>query len=510
MRTAKVVRGLCIGLVAGSLILSAGTSYAQDEVQELKEQVTNQQKQIQELRKALDEEGQLLNAVLAKIEAQPAHTSELKPTDGVEVASTVPMAPSHAPEAATALPGAAGDSQAVSASSEVSSHTSQGEAQHILLASSASPSATSSATNPAQSGGSASQAPAPKVELPAALKAFHPIGLFYISYQAGTQYSGVPDETTNFNSFQLKRGYFGADVDITSYLTGRFVSDITVESTGDVKLRAKYMYGKFHWKGNEAISSPYMEFGLAHMPWLDFEEAINGFRMQDTMFLERNGIFNSADVGVMVGSDFGGSMSSDFKSKVNSHYAGRYGSWQVGVYNGGGYHATEQNTNKVFEGRVTIRPVPGGVPGLQFTAFGIVGKGNKATDPPDWRVFNGMVSYESQFFTFTGQGFVGKGNQGGTAINSDGTGAEQRGFSVFAAVHIPTPKAGGKISILGRADEMNTNTDVYNDIKRLYIAGVAWHFYKSNIWLFDFQRTNHSISTIPGENRAQVTLQLGF
>jgi hypothetical protein len=182
----------------------------------------------------------------------------------------------------------------------------------------------------------------------------------------------------------------------------------------------------------------------------------------------------------------------------------------VGVYNGGGYHAKEQNTNKVFEGRVTIRPAPGGVPGLQFTAFGIVGKGNQATDPPDWRVFDGMVSYESQHFTFTGQGFVGKGNQGGTAINSDGTAAEQRGFSVFAAVHIPTPKAGGKITLLGRADEMNSNTAIYNDIKRLYIAGVAWHFYKSNIWLFDYQRTNHSISTIPGENRAQITLQVGF
>ena len=340
------------------------------------------------------------------------------------------------------------------------------------------------------------------------MKRFHPIGLFYISYQNGKQYSGVPGETTGYNSFLMKRGYFGADVDVTSYLTARFVTDITSDSAGDWKPRMKYLYGKFHWKGNNAITSPYMEFGLAHMPWLDFEEAINGFRMQDTMFLERNGIFNSADVGVLFGSDFGGSMSSDYKSKVNSHYAGKYGSWQVGVYNGGGYHATEQNKNKVVEGRVTIRPAPSGVPGLQFTAFGIVGKGNQAIDPPDWRVFDGMVSYESQYFTFTGQGFVGKGNQGGTAVNSDGTAAEQRGFSVFAAVHIPTSR--GKITLLGRADEMNSNTAVYNDIKRLYIAGVAWHFYKSNIWLFDYQRTNHSVSTIPGEGRVQATLQVAF
>ncbi|MGE5326785.1 MAG: hypothetical protein ACM3NO_07080, partial [Deltaproteobacteria bacterium] len=68
--------------------------------------------------------------------------------------------------------GAAGESQAVSAPSEASSHTSQEEAQHVLVASSASPSTTSSGTSPAQSGGSAGQAAPQTLQLPAALKAF--------------------------------------------------------------------------------------------------------------------------------------------------------------------------------------------------------------------------------------------------------------------------------------------------------------------------------------------------
>ncbi len=406
--------------------------------------------------------------------------------------------------------GAAGDSQAVSASSEGPAQTTPGEARLVLVASSASPSATPPASNPAQSGGSAGKPAAPTFQLPAILKSFHPIGLFYISYQNGTKYAGVPGETADYNAFELKRGYFGADVDITSYFTGRFVTDVTSDSAGDFKPRMKYLYGKFHWKGNQVITSPYMEFGLAHMPWLDFEEAINGFRMQDTMFLERNGIFNSADVGVLFGSDIGGSMSSDYKKKVDPHYAGKYGSWQAGIYNGGGYHAKELNTNKVFEGRITVRPAPDAIPGLQFTAFGLVGKGNVAMNPPDWRAFDGMVSYESERFTFTGQGFVGTGNQSGTAVNADGTAADQKGFSLFGAVHFPLPNHRGKLTVLGRADEMNSNTAVYNDIKRLYIAGVAWAFYKSNTWLFDFQRTNHSFSTIPGENRVQATLQVAF
>jgi hypothetical protein len=377
---------------------------------------------------------------------------------------------------------------------------------------------TSIADQPADSKQTATSAaqsqPAKPADLPAYLRAFHPIGTFYLSYQAATQYSGVANNTSDYNSFQLKRGYFGADVDLTPYLTGRFVSDVTMDSTGDVKLRAKYMYAKFHWTGNSIITAPYMELGLSHMPWLDFEEALNGFRMQDTMLLERNNVFNSADVGALVGSDLGGSLGDDYKSKVNKNYAGKYGSWQLGIYNGGGYHAAEANTNKVVEGRLSIRPMPGSLPGLQFTAFGLVGKGNKAASngiqPPDWNAFNGMVSYESQYLTFSGQGYVGTGNQGGSALSSDGTAADQKGYSVFASVHIPTPKIGGRVSFLGRVDEFNTNTNVYSDVRRLYIAGAAWHFYKANTWLFDYQRTNHSVHAMPGENRAQLTLQLVF
>jgi hypothetical protein len=485
-----------------------------DQINTLKQQIALQQKQVEQMQKALDDQKRLLERLLDPAATTQQAAAPQTPNLG-QVASAVPIARADADSGSSMeakAPSSVAPATTASAVEALRQQIDIQQKQIEKLQSSLNQQQLEldKKTGAAGDPQSASKAAPQKFELPAALKGFHPIGLFYISYQNGTAYSGVPGKTTGYNFFQLKRGYFGADVDITSYLTARFVSDITSDSTGDVKLRAKYMYGKFHWKGNEAISSPYMEFGLAHMPWLDFEEAINGFRMQDTMFLERNSIFNSADIGVLVGSDFGGSMGSDYKSKVNSHYAGKYGSWQVGVYNGGGYHATEQNKNKVLEGRVTVRPVPSRVAGLQFTAFGIIGKGNQATNPPDWRVFDGMVSYESQYFTFTGQGFVGRGNQAGTAVNSDGTGAVQRGFSAFAAVHIPTPKIGGKISLLGRADEMNTNTAVYNDIKRLYIAGVAWHFYKSNIWLIDYQRTNHSVSTIPGEDRAQITLQVGF
>jgi len=74
-------------------------------------------------------------------------------------------------------------------------------------------------------------------------------------------------------------------------------------------------------------------------------------------------------------------------------YPGRYGSFSLGIYNGGGYHAKEKNQNKVLEGRLTLRPLPAALPGLQLSYFGLVGKGNQAAEP-HWNAHLGMVSYE--------------------------------------------------------------------------------------------------------------------
>ena len=99
MNTRTIVRGLWISLVAGSLILSAGTSYAGDDVEELKQQVALQKKQIEEMREALEEERQLLKKLLAIVE--PEHSAPAE-TNGVEVASVTPVVPRGAPTADSA------------------------------------------------------------------------------------------------------------------------------------------------------------------------------------------------------------------------------------------------------------------------------------------------------------------------------------------------------------------------------------------------------------------------
>lgn len=328
----------------------------------------------------------------------------------------------------------------------------------------------------------------------------------YLSYQDGR--SGGED----FSRFTLKRGYIDIRQQVTDRFGVRLTPDVTQDGSGDFKLRMKYAYGQFQWRELGFLGQPTVEFGIAHMPWLDFEESIDRYRMQDTMFLERNGIFNSADVGVMFGANLGGELDEDYRSRVNSHFAGRWGSFQVGVYNGGGYHAGEANTDKVLEGRLTVRPLPDVVPGLQVSVLGLGGKGNVADTPaapaPDWSVFDAMVSYESPRFVATGQWYTGEGNQKGTATAADGTARSQDGWSLFGEVRLDPAR---RWAVFGRHDHFDPDTDSStDDLTKRSILGLAWWFHKSNAWVLDYDRVEHDAAGVDPDHRLQLTLQIKY
>ncbi len=328
----------------------------------------------------------------------------------------------------------------------------------------------------------------------------------YLSYQDGE--AGGDD----FSRFTIKRGYIDIRQKISDSFSVRLTPDVTQDSSGDVKVRMKYAYGQFQWHELGFLAKPTVEFGIAHMPWLDFEESINRYRMQDTMFLERNGIFNSADVGVMFGANLGGELDESYRSNVNSHFAGRWGSFQLGVYNGGGYHASEANTNKVIEGRFTLRPLPDIVPGLQVSLLGLDGEGNVSdaagAPAPDWRVVNAMVSYESPRFVATGQIYSGDGNQKGSAVNPDGSARAQDGWSLFSEVRLDEAR---KWAVFGRYDEFDADTDGSGDrVSKRSILGLAWWFHKSNAWVLDYDRVEHEGAGVDADHRLQLTLQIKY
>jgi len=325
-------------------------------------------------------------------------------------------------------------------------------------------------------------------------------GQAYLAYQNGTA-AGV-----GYSRFVVKRAYINAEATLTSFFGARITPDVTQDPvTGQYTYRLKYAYGVFSTPRLGFITRPYVEFGMAHTPWIDFEEKVDAYRMQDTLFFERVGLGYSADLGVMGGGLLGGEMPEDYQKTVSSGYPGRYGSFAIGVYNGGGYAAAEKNTNKAIEGRLTLRPLPETAPGLQLSYFGVVGKGNTAL-APDVTLNAGSLTFESRYANVVATYVQGTGNLAGTAIAADGTPLPYVAWSGFAEA-----KLSPRWSVIARSDNFTADTGTRDTTgARRVLGGVAYHIGKGNDLLVDYEELSFSDAAKPKDTRTQLTLQLKF
>ena len=323
--------------------------------------------------------------------------------------------------------------------------------------------------------------------------------LWYLSYGWGESQAGA------FNGARVERGYLTVKFEPVKWFTPRITIDTHQDDDGNWMARLKYVYGKFRLPVESAwLTNPGVEFGLVHTPWLDFEEHTNLYRMQGTMFMERNKLFNSADLGVTIGGLLGSRLDKDYRDRVNPKYPGKYGSFALGLYNGGGYHASENNQNKVFQSRLSLRPLGMIFPGLQFSYLFIFGKGNTEAEPK-YLVHDLMASYEHEYFVLTAQFATGQGNQKGDMIDADGKALDFRGFSVFGELKLPWILS----SIIGRYDYWDWDlTDESISTKR-FIGGYAFHFLKHNFVLVGFDGVTYSDER-PMTWEAKVTLQVHY
>jgi len=328
----------------------------------------------------------------------------------------------------------------------------------------------------------------------------------YLSYQNGES-SGV-----DYSKFTLKRGYFTLKKEVLPWFSARMTTDIFQVSDsvkvdgksnnddGSWDVRIKYLYGQFNLSGNSFLTKPTFEFGMVPTPWIDFEQKINFYRMQDSMFTDRAGIFSSADAGLTFNALLGGTVGEDYQKTVTKEYPGRFGSVSLGVYNGGGYKAAEKNEDKTLQARVTVRPLPDVVPGLQFSYLGVSGKGNNA-DEYDWSANMGFMSFEHQYLTLTGTYYTGTGNYSGSDEN------DKDGYSLFTEI-----KPMDKVSFIGRYDVFDPNTSADDDGNNRYIVGVAYMLDKphKNMILLDYESTSYELDSKPEDNRIQLTLQVSL
>ncbi len=313
--------------------------------------------------------------------------------------------------------------------------------------------------------------------------------LTFLDYSVGRH-----EDDRDYNRFTITRGYLDVRKRLTSWLGVRVTPDVHQEAKGDFKLRLKYLYAEFRPPDLWLFTGMKAEVGMGHMPWLDCEEHINPYRAQGTMFLERAGIFNSSDLGLSIRGNLGGSLDTARRPWLGRAYAGRYGSWHVGVFNGGGYHASEDNENKVPEWRLSLRPLPGLLPGLQVHYFGLYGKGNEEYEghSPDYRVHLGMVSYQNGWIVMTGQFARTWGNNSGRLV-VPGTDEALRGegYSFFLDTRLPLLER--TLHLFSRYDHFDPDRkDMVtsgHDAYDLVMGGVAWEFYGHCIWLLTYERT---------------------
>jgi len=329
-------------------------------------------------------------------------------------------------------------------------------------------------------------------------------GLFYLTFQMGEE--GGED----FSKFAVTRSYFTTRVKILPNLSARVTMDGHQDSTGDMKVRLKYVYGKFDFGDWGGLKKVGLEAGVVHMVWLDFEEHIDLYRMRDKMFMERSGLFNSADIGLTLAGGFGEDLSDEYQNEVSHYYPAKYGSWAIGVYNGGGYHGSEENEDKSVQGRVTLRPFPDAIPGFQLSGLVIVGEGNKEGEPeetPDLQAFNLMASYQFPNGTLTGQYVTGEGNQKGSWYEPDtpAVATEYDGFSFFGEY-----KFGPHWRIIGGYDDFNrTPGDEDLSFTRVH-GGIGYDFGGRNTLLFDLDRRNWDDSNLETDTRFQTVMQVKF
>jgi hypothetical protein len=374
-------------------------------------------------------------------------------------------------------------------------------------------------------------------ELPEGLKGPRIGTQIFFSYQNANAWSGIKDESSSYSAFAVKRAYLDVNWDVNAWMSARVTPDIygTTLAGGQYVFRLKYAYANFHWKGNEFFNTPFVEAGIIHTPWIDYEEQINRYRCVEPTFLDRNGIYSSADIGVETGSNIGPELSAEFRTDTSNRYAGRWGSWALGFYNGGGYTTGEKNMNKAFGWRLSIRPFGESVPaltGLQLQWSGIQGKGNVAPDgsrtpvipPPELAANYYGLTYQSKYVNAEAMWYKGRGNLAGTAVDpqrEQKPALPMKGYTYFIEGRFPADRRWGTFF---RYDRFDPNTDRHHrygrDIQVYEDVGVAFWMFKANALVLDYAIVQHAKpwtgqpsgqhEGIPDDHRWQLTLQVKF
>jgi hypothetical protein len=332
------------------------------------------------------------------------------------------------------------------------------------------------------------QVPQPATPAPASAPQpdFPIIRIGVLSY---LQYDAELENRSGYNNFDVTRTYLNINAQISKNVRFRFTPDIRRVTDGSLAgslvVRVKYAFAQIDNLGPRS----WIRLGAHQTPWLDFEESVNRYRVQGTMFAEREGLIPG---------------SSDFGASYFAQLPGGFGEFHAGVYNGEGYAQPEVNKYKSVQGRLTVRPMPDGsaiTKAFRVSAF--YNAGWYAGDRPR-RLGIVMGSFEHPHLVATIEGLKATENPGPLPRDIDRT-----GWSLFLE---PRQGAAGLAGIF-RYDAYDPDRDATGVEQSRVIAGGAYWF----VWprarvgaVVTNEQVRYDLASRPDENRLLAQMHVEF
>jgi len=293
-----------------------------------------------------------------------------------------------------------------------------------------------------------------------------------------------------FNAFDLTRGYLNINGQLARYVRFRVTPDVrrVTDSSlaGTLVFRIKYAFVELD---NLTGARSWVRFGAHQTPWLDFEESINRYRVQGTVFSERESLIPGS-------SDFGVGLFTP---------VGKYVDIQAGVYNGEGYAQTDTNKYKSAQGRLTLRPFAGRGIANGFRLSGFYNAGWYAADRPR-RLGIVMGSFEHTYLVATLQYL--KATENPSALTPRDI--DRNGSSSFIEVRQGMSGWAG----IARVDLFDPDNALGDNSQRRVIAGGAYWFVwpRSRVGLVLTNERVHydAAAARPRENRLLLQTHVEF
>jgi hypothetical protein len=332
---------------------------------------------------------------------------------------------------------------------------------------------------------------------------------------SGTHYLGFINkdmkEGDSTNNFEVRRNYVQVKAyvldDPKSYLRVTLdatYSNKTADDGGHADVYVKYAYLYL----NNVLPYTGMEFGMAHRPWIDYEEH-QGWWMRSVskVFVETSEaghLTNSADLGV------------NFKTKTP------YFTSELGIFNGEGYHGENDGNDdeEIGDGvsaewRLTAallgngekkrKPLKDDYFDLSF--FGQYNMDNSANadalgNVEDYNFYGFHTVYNTPSFLISAQYVTSENDQVNT---TDWNG---QGYSVNGTFRFGEKK---QFSAFARYDEWeneNSTTGVVSYTEENAIYGVAWQQNKNFKWLLSGQTYNRDNGNSSDYTSAMLTAEV--